>query len=807
MKFQFKIVLTLLAVFIIPVISGASNIVRTVSVSVSAGGNCTLQVQIDNTDAFVAFQVDIPIPAGFTYVDESAQLNSSRSSGHVLSANLLGSTLRLIAYSVSNAAFKGSSGTLITFNLNAGSIPGNYSIVLNNAMLSNSQSQSLSYSTQNGAVTILGPNIQSSAISLDFGRVALNASNIKVVTIQNTGNQNLVINGFSFTDGQFTLTVSEGFTLASGQSRQISVLFAPTIKGTYNKQMRILSNDPDTPETVITLNAIGFAVNELRAGSVVGASGTVKKLEFTINNMETFIGFQFDIILPSPMSYVPGSEALSRQQDQIIQTNMINSTTLRVVAFSVSGKSFNGSTGKILTIDFNLNGAGGNYPITLGGVLIADNSGDNVVSAWYGNTLQITAPDIAASTSVSFGDVSILSEGHQNLIVYNYGQENLVINQLIFDSSYFTSSQNLPVTILPGKNQVIPLCISKNVKGSATGKLQILSNDPDEYPFVVSLTGNAYVPNYILVNEYSVVQDSTFQLLVEVNNEESFVALQFDLEFPTGLMPDLNAIALTSRKQDHALASSLIDSNHLRIIAYSPVQKAFTGNTGAMVTIPFTSAASMTPGTYSINLSNGVLSNAQSENILYGMQNGIVKITTKNIIVTQNMNLNTGWNIFSATVTPQNCDMKEIFMPLIIDGSLVKIQDETGNALEDLGLFGGWVNKIGNSGCISPQEGYKVKVTRNCQLSITGLLAPMPFQIPMNAGWNIIGYPKQTEAEAKAVVQQLIDRHTLIKVQDETGKAIEDYGLLGGWQNNIGNFKPGEGYKIKVNTSDILTIY
>jgi len=187
----------------------------------------------------------------------------------------------------------------------------------------------------------------------------------------------------------------------------------------------------------------------------------------------------------------------------------------------------------------------------------------------------------------------------------------------------------------------------------------------------------------------------------------------------------------------------------------------------------------------------------------YSNSSAFVELTTS-IPINIALDLTTGWNIFSIGILPDNPDLKSLFQVLINNGLLVKIQDETGNSLEDMGVFGGWTNNIGN---ISPTEGYKIKVTRDCQLQIPGVLALMPFKIPLKTGWNIVGYPRQAEAEAKAVVQQLIDRGKLVKVQDETGNAIEDWGVFGGWQNGIGNFIPGEGYKIKVSANDTLTIY
>ena len=59
---------------------------------------------------------------------------------------------------------------------------------------------------------------------------------------------------------------------------------------------------------------------------------------------------------------------------------------------------------------------------------------------------------------------------------------------------------------------------------------------------------------------------------------------------------------------------------------------------------------------------------------------------------------------------------------------------------------------------------------------------------------------------AIGVFQPLIDAGKLKKVMDESGKVIEDWGYFGGWQNSIGNLKPGEGYKVNVTSACTLTI-
>ena len=163
-----------------------------------------------------------------------------------------------------------------------------------------------------------------------------------------------------------------------------------------------------------------------------------------------------------------------------------------------------------------------------------------------------------------------------------------------------------------------------------------------------------------------------------------------------------------------------------------------------------------------------------------------------------------GWSMFSSPVMPDSSDMKTIFQPLIDNNSLVKIQDELGNSLENWKIFGGWQNNIGD---IKTSEGYRIKLDIPDSLKLYGLTTEFPYAISLQSGWNIMGYPQTTAFDGMNLVQQLINNGTLIKVQDEAGNSIENWKIFGGWQNNIGEFLPGKGYKIKLNATDTLWIY
>ena len=164
-------------------------------------------------------------------------------------------------------------------------------------------------------------------------------------------------------------------------------------------------------------------------------------------------------------------------------------------------------------------------------------------------------------------------------------------------------------------------------------------------------------------------------------------------------------------------------------------------------------------------------------------------------VFTQNIELNTGWNIISSVVVPANLNLKDLFQSLIDAGKLKKVMDETGKTIENFGAFGGWKNNIGN---LNSAKGYKVNVLSTSTLSLEGTPVPLPLDIALATGWNIISYPSATAQDAKALVQSLIDSGKLKKVMDEAGKTIENFGAFGGWKNNIGDFVPGEGYKVNV---------
>ncbi|HOD54748.1 MAG TPA: T9SS type A sorting domain-containing protein, partial [Candidatus Cloacimonadota bacterium] len=160
----------------------------------------------------------------------------------------------------------------------------------------------------------------------------------------------------------------------------------------------------------------------------------------------------------------------------------------------------------------------------------------------------------------------------------------------------------------------------------------------------------------------------------------------------------------------------------------------------------------------------------------------------------QNIALINGWNMISTYIMPEYPQMDSVFNALIENNLLIKIQNESGASMESLPVIG-WVNNIGN---LVITEGYRIKVSDQATLSITGTSVNLPLNIPLTTGWNIVSYPYTVENNAMDILEQIKTLGYLVKVQSETGASIEALPVIG-WVNNIGNFMPGKGYSVKVN--------
>jgi hypothetical protein len=606
----------------------AGNTMTTSSDTIGANEIFTVDITITNDSLFVAFQFDMPIPTGFTFIPGSAVLNPERIDSHALESYLLpGNILRVFSYSQENLAYLGNSGIIMSFQLRSGTFPGNFALNLSSPVIGNSESINILTGSVNGTALVLTPDIFTPISSLDFDRTPLEQYKDRTFMIYNLGNQPLNIISITFNSTYFTIVGNTTFAIPASQNSTVTIRFNSTVKGTYDKIMTIQTDDPDEATITASLHAHSYTVNELHTGNMSGFSGHSALLSFSVNNMEPFSGFQFDLKLPSVLTYIPGSIVLSgRETNHIISASMVTGNKLRVVCYSPDLDIFAGNSGEVLQVAFEIKGLGGGYSLILSDVILSDTLGENLLSDFFNGTLQVAASDIYSASSVNFGNLSLLQTGQQNLRIYNYGNDTLKIEQVICSPSCFSTGTEGPVNISANGYLDIPLQFHDTIEGVTTGTVRFISNDPDEYHYNVNLQANVYIPNYLFIPNLEAWKTDTITIPVKVSNYENFTGFQFDIQIPTCLTFINDSARLSARAEDHIIIAEIVSQNLLRVLAYSLTNTPFSGDTGSVATIDFDVHAQNNETYVTLAPINAILGNSLEENILWGTASGNLTI-------------------------------------------------------------------------------------------------------------------------------------------------------------------------------------
>ncbi len=138
-------------------------------------------------------------------------------------------------------------------------------------------------------------------------------------------------------------------------------------------------------------------------------------------------------------------------------------------------------------------------------------------------------------------------------------------------------------------------------------------------------TGLAWGQNIMKLDTAAGTTNDTVEIALSVMNQDTFIAFQCDVLLPEGFQYVPHSIALSKRAQDHVISATTVDSNGVRLVAYSPNNKAFTADSGVVATFRVTTAAA--EGSYPVRLKNGILGNSKSKNILDSVVNGQIVLS------------------------------------------------------------------------------------------------------------------------------------------------------------------------------------
>ncbi|RMF62199.1 MAG: choice-of-anchor D domain-containing protein, partial [Calditrichaeota bacterium] len=355
-----------------------------------------------------------------------------------------------------------------------GSTPGRKSASL--LISSNDPDQGQMYLSLTGnAVPNPVPDIAVNPTAVDFGATLLNSTASQSVVIHNEGTVDLQINSIALggaNAGEFSVDNSGPATIAAGESLTVAINFTPTSEGAKSASLAISSNDPDEAALNVALQGSG-GLPDISVTPTAYSYGTVTIGQtathgFTITNAGTF--------------------------DLEVATISLLGTNASEFSVSIGGE-FVLAPGQSQAVDVNFSpGSEGAKTATL---RIESNDPDEnpldvVVS---GNAVTTPIPDIAVNpTSHDFGDVQVDQASNQMVEVSNVGAADLNVTSIAItgaDSTDFSVADTTPFTLAAGASKTMEVSFTPHTVGTKSAALRLESNDPDENPLAVDLTGNA----------------------------------------------------------------------------------------------------------------------------------------------------------------------------------------------------------------------------------------------------------------------------------------------------------------------------
>ena len=171
------------------------------------------------------------------------------------------------------------------------------------------------------------------------------------------------------------------------------------------------------------------------------------------------------------------------------------------------------------------------------------------------------------------------------------------------------------------------------------------------------------------------------------------------------------------------------------------------------------------------------------------MVNFYIGDLSSNEIVSQTINLPSGWSMISTYIEAINPDFESVVSA--ISDQITIAKNYLGSAyLPEWGF-----NGIGD---IHLAQGYQIKAKTDCSFSVTGsYLYPQLNPLNLSSGWNIISYLRLDSAPTNLVFSDLNTQNMLVIVKDDNGAAY-----LPSWDfNGIGDLFPGKGYQVKTNSA------
>ena len=309
--------------------------------------------------------------------------------------------------------------------------------------------------------------------TLDFGEVVLNTvSQNKIVTIENTGNIDLAINGITATSPFNIASKTCGATLAPNATCTINVTVTPNSVGAFSGTLSISTDALRESTKKVTLEALGIKPSELSVNITSMDFGEkyvypeqTYQNTFTITNLGTMPLTITNITSSNPVfkvdsackKEIAGGASCSGKVSVTPSTAGDINATLTITS--------NANVNKTKTVSLHIKGLDKNFTVT--------------------------------PASLNFGSVPVGSASTTKAVtIRNTGNVNLAVSSITATSPFSVASKTCGATLTPNATCTVNVKVTPNAAGANTGNLNIVTDALRESTKTVALSVTGTTSSY-----------------------------------------------------------------------------------------------------------------------------------------------------------------------------------------------------------------------------------------------------------------------------------------------------------------------
>ena len=323
-------------------------------------------------------------------------------------------------------------------------------------------------------------------------------------------------------------------------------------------------------------------------------------LPIGLTNQKEITGFQLDLYLPAGVTVATNSkgkmiiETTERMDGNYSVSGNQRDGFVRIVGYSADGDAFTGNSGDFLNVTLNIdeNIADGDYTIRLKDIVLSDVNNTEYHPADVGATLTVKSyvlGDVDNSGAININDVVCI-------INYILGK---TVNNFIAEAADVDGSGAINI------NDVVTI-INRYILMKTSAPAMFAENATRRAVNVDE--------NYLQLDDITIEPGETKEIQMQMTNTGVVAAIQGRLTLPEGLSivktsrGKVEAKNIDDRSEDFTLSCNVLDDGSLTFAQYSADGFTYEGNEGGIFTFKIKADENATAGTYSLTLSNVVLS-------------------------------------------------------------------------------------------------------------------------------------------------------------------------------------------------------